>query len=88
VADWRAGIPVSEISAVFHNTLAEMIVTMARQTGEKRVVLSGGCFQNKMLLERTIQRLLAEGFQPYWHRTIPPNDGGIALGQIMAALRE
>jgi hydrogenase maturation protein HypF len=88
IDDLRAGVPIGEISAVFHNTLAEMIVNIAQWVGENRVVLTGGCFQNKTLLERTIDRLLTEGFQPYWHRTIPTNDGGIALGQIMAALRE
>ncbi len=88
IEDMRTGVPVSEISAVFHNTLAEMIVVIAQSTAEKRVVLSGGCFQNKTLLEKTIQRLSVEGFQPYWHRLVPPNDGGIALGQIMAALKE
>jgi hydrogenase maturation protein HypF len=88
IDDWRAGVPTGEISAAFHNTLAEMIVTIARWVGEHRIVLTGGCFQNKTLLERTIERLIGEGFQPYWHRTIPTNDGGIALGQIMAALRE
>jgi hydrogenase maturation protein HypF len=88
IDDLRNGVPMGEISAVFHNTLAEMIVTIARSSGEKQVVLTGGCFQNKTLLERAIDRLLAEGFHLYWHRTIPPNDGGVALGQIMAAIRE
>jgi hydrogenase maturation protein HypF len=88
IDDVRAGVPIGEISAVFHNTLAEMIVNVAQWVGEDRIVLTGGCFQNKTLLERTIDRLLVEGFQPYWHRDIPLNDGGIALGQIMAALKE
>jgi len=88
VADWRAGVPVSEIATTFHNTLTEMIVTMAQQVGQQQVVLTGGCFQNKTLLEHTIDRLHVEGFSPYWHRTVPPNDGGIALGQIIAALKE
>ncbi|MEO8607761.1 MAG: carbamoyltransferase HypF [Chloroflexota bacterium] len=88
VDDVRAGVSVDEIAATFHNTLAEMIVTVAHNVHAERVVLSGGCFQNKTLLERTIDRLSSEGFQPYWHRNIPPNDGGIALGQITAALRD
>jgi hydrogenase maturation protein HypF len=50
-------------------------------------VLSGGCFQNKYLTERAVCRLRDEGFRPYWHQRVPPNDGGIALGQIVAALR-
>ncbi len=88
IEDMRVGISVNEISAAFHNTLAEMIVVIAKTTAEKRVVLSGGCFQNKTLLEKAIQRLSIEGFQPYWHRSVPPNDGGISLGQIVAALKE
>jgi len=51
-------------------------------TGETRVVLSGGCFQNRYLTERTVARLREAGFQPYWHQRVPPNDGGLALGQI------
>ncbi len=47
----------------------------------------GGCFQNRYLTERTVRRLQAEGFRPYWHQRVPPNDGGIALGQVIAALR-
>lgn len=87
-ADVQSGTDIREMAAMFHNTMTEMIVTLAREIGEPRVVLTGGCFQNKTLLEHTIDRLSAEGFQPYWHHHIPPNDGGIALGQIMAALKE
>jgi hydrogenase maturation protein HypF len=73
------------IAAKFHNMLAEMIVTVARKAGQSKVALSGGCFQNRYLTERTINRLSANGFRPYWHQRIPPNDGGISLGQIFAA---
>lgn len=76
------------ISAKFHNTLAAVIVAVAGQIGEPVVVLSGGCFQNRALLQRTIKGLRGAGFQPYWQQQIPPNDGGIALGQVMAAVRE
>jgi hydrogenase maturation protein HypF len=79
--------PVCVISAKFHNTLVEIILEIAKRVGEKRVVLSGGCFQNKYLTERAVQRLEAAGFQPYWHQRVPPNDGGIALGQVFAAGR-
>ena len=88
VDDLCAGAPIGEISAAFHNTLAEMIVDLARRVGQTNVVLTGGCFQNKTLLERAVDRLTVEGFCPYWHRTIPPNDGGIALGQVIGAIRE
>jgi hydrogenase maturation protein HypF len=74
------------ISTKFHNMLAEAIVAIARKLGEPKVVLSGGCFQNRYLTERTIDRLRQENFRPYWHQRIPPNDGGIALGQIFATV--
>ena len=93
IIDWQPMIealraddaPLSVRSAKFHNTLAEAIVQVARMVGEPRVVLSGGCFQNKILTEQTVSRLRKAGFKPYWHQRIPPNDGGIALGQIVAA---
>lgn len=84
--DQAAGMAVAELVARFHNTLVEAIVAVAQLAGESQVVLSGGCFQNKYLTERTVQRLQAEGFKPYWQQRVPPNDGGIALGQAMAAL--
>ncbi|MFN4218795.1 MAG: carbamoyltransferase HypF, partial [Candidatus Bipolaricaulia bacterium] len=85
ISDVHLGISIDKISAKFHNTLVEMIVAVARHVGEERVVLTGGCFQNKYLTERAIARLREEGFRVYWHQRIPPNDGGIALGQIVAA---
>jgi len=72
-------------SARFHNTLVSMAVDVATRIGERNVVLSGGCFQNRFLTERMVLRLLGAGYRPYWHQRVPPNDGGIALGQIMAA---
>jgi hydrogenase maturation protein HypF len=85
--DVKDEIPLARISIKFHNTLVEAIVDVARRLSERRVVLTGGCFQNKYLLEHAVGRLEAEGFRPYWHQRIPPNDGGIALGQIVAASR-
>ena len=79
--------PVPVIAAKFHNTLCEVIIEVAKRAGEHRVVLSGGCFQNKYLTERSIRRLREEGFRPYWHQRVPPNDGGIALGQVHAYAR-
>ncbi|MGA3284550.1 MAG: carbamoyltransferase HypF [Verrucomicrobiota bacterium] len=87
LADIEQGVSVGIISARFHNSLAEAIVTVAKRVGQSRVVLSGGCFQNRYLTERAVRRLQAEGFHPYWHQRVPPNDGGIALGQVIAALR-
>ncbi len=88
LSDVQKGVAGGRLSAKFHNALAEDVVAVAKNAGEWRVVLSGGCFQNRYLTERTVRRLQAEGFQPYWHQRVPPNDGGIALGQIVAALRE
>jgi hydrogenase maturation protein HypF len=82
--DVRTHQPSPQIAARFHNTLVRMIIDVARRVGEHRVVLTGGCFQNLYLCERTITGLQAAGFQPYWHQRVPPNDGGISLGQIIA----
>ncbi len=84
VAEMRGGVPVGAIAARFHRTLAEMIVCVAARQGVASVVLSGGCFQNRRLTELAVSRLREQGFRPYWHQRIPPNDGGIALGQIAA----
>jgi hydrogenase maturation protein HypF len=83
--DLQAGVRKGMIAGRFHNMLAETIIACAKRAGEKKVVLSGGCFQNKYLLERSVARLWEEGFTPYWHQRIPPNDGGIAVGQLYAA---
>ena len=76
------------ISARFHNTLAALITVVAQQQQQRRVLLTGGCFQNKLLLEKTITTLRAAGYEPYWHHQIPPNDGGLAAGQIAALIRD
>ena len=72
----------------FHNGLVEMIAIVAKQVGIEKVVLTGGCFQNRYLTERAMYKLQQSGFQPYCCHQIPPNDGGLAVGQVMAALRE
>ncbi|MEK6754847.1 MAG: carbamoyltransferase HypF, partial [Bacteroidota bacterium] len=82
--DLRHDVPRSLISVKFHNMLSDVIVTVARRIGVERVVLTGGCFQNKYLTERAVQQLRASGLRPYWHQRVPPNDGGISLGQIYA----
>jgi hydrogenase maturation protein HypF len=87
LSDVKRGVSIGIISAKFHNALVGAIVAVAKRTGQNRVVLSGGCFQNRYLTERAVRRLQAEGFRPYWHQRVPPNDGGIALGQVIAALR-
>jgi hydrogenase maturation protein HypF len=75
-------------AARFHNMLVEMAVEVAKRIGEDNVVFSGGCFQNRYLTERMVARLRAVGHRPYWHQRVPPNDGGIALGQIVAAQQQ
>src|SRR6516164_9536454 len=75
------------IAVKFHNTLVETMVRTAQASGEEKIMLSGGCFQNRYLTERAIRRLREEGFRPYWHQRVPPNDGGIALGQVAAVSR-
>ncbi len=86
--DIRNKVQSSIIAVKFHNTLAEIIITIAKKIGRDRVVLSGGCFQNRYLTERTVKQLLKEGCRPYWHQRVPPNDGGIALGQVYAVLHK
>ncbi len=97
VVDWEPMVmsiinarqePLAKVAAKFHNTLVEMMIMVAKRTKQKRIVLTGGCFQNQYLTERAVQRLQFEGFEPYWHQRVPPNDGGIALGQIIAATRK
>jgi hydrogenase maturation protein HypF len=83
----RRGKSAGRISAKFHNTLAEVIVEIAREIAQPKIVLTGGCFQNRYLLERSVLRLSQAGFRPYWHQRVPTNDGGIALGQVVAAAR-
>jgi hydrogenase maturation protein HypF len=85
--DVETGISTSVISKKFHNTMAEIIAAVAQRVAENRVVLTGGCFQNKLLLERAVEKMERRGLRPYWHQRIPPNDGGIAVGQIVAASR-
>jgi hydrogenase maturation protein HypF len=87
VAEIRTGAPASRMAARFHRTLAAIIGSTAELFGRERVALSGGCFQNRLLTESAIRELTARGFRPYWHQRVPPNDGGIALGQIVAAAK-
>jgi hydrogenase maturation protein HypF len=83
--DRHQGVDNATIAARFHNALVEALVQVAWRMGEPRVAISGGCFQNRYLLERAVTRLREEKFQPYWHRRVPANDGGIAFGQVYAA---
>jgi hydrogenase maturation protein HypF len=87
VADLASGVPA--VAARFHNTIARLVVAGAvrvrETTGLTRVALSGGVFQNVLLLDRAVAGLEAEGFTVLVHRRVPPNDGGISLGQAAVA---
>jgi hydrogenase maturation protein HypF len=89
VEDIRRGSSVAVIAAKFHNTIISVIFEFAKTTrtreGIDKVVLSGGVFQNKYLLEGTISMLERNHFKVYAHAAIPANDGGIALGQLAVA---
>jgi hydrogenase maturation protein HypF len=87
LADLRRGADHAHIAAAFHNALAAGVVAVAERVGERQVVLSGGCFQNRYLCEQTIAALRAAGYEVYWHRQVPPNDGALALGQAAWAAR-
>jgi len=84
--DLRTQEPTTHIARKFHNTLTEAILEIARLSNENKVLLSGGCFQNKVLTEMTIHKLTEAGFKTYSHHQIPSNDGGLAAGQVYAQL--
>jgi hydrogenase maturation protein HypF len=81
--DLEQGVTKTQIAAQFHKTLACSIVEMAKRAGIKQVVLSGGCFQNKLLSEWTILELRKNDFSPFWNQRVPPNDGGLSVGQVL-----
>ena len=90
VKDCSEGRPVAEIGGRFHVSLASMVEEVCSQVREKtglgQVVLSGGVFQNCLLTELAVTRLERTGFQVLTHSLVPPNDGGIALGQAAVAV--
>src|SRR5947209_7057194 len=92
VDDVLVGRPVEEIAAAFHRTIAEVVVagcTRIREvSGVSAVALSGGTFQNVLLLEQVVELLAGKGFVIYRHRRVPANDGGLALGQAVLASRQ
>jgi hydrogenase maturation protein HypF len=89
VDDLAEGTPATRIAARFHATVAEAVVQISKRVrasrGLDRVVLTGGVFQNAILLGATRQGLDACGFEVFSHHLVPPNDGGIALGQAAVA---
>jgi hydrogenase maturation protein HypF len=89
VADVRSSVPTSLISARFHNGLAALVLNVCErirsERGLQEVALSGGVWQNVTLLQKALDRLRAAGFTMYVHHLVPPNDGGLALGQAVIA---
>ncbi len=81
----QAGEPIAALARAFHVALAELALAWAERTGLRTVALTGGCFQNALLVELTSARLTAAGFEVVTHRHVPPNDGGVSLGQALAA---
>ena len=91
ISDMRQGIERSIISSKFHNTIVELIVEMAikvkEEKGINKVALSGGTFQNRLILEKAENKLINNGFEVFTQSEIPSNDGGIALGQLAIAAK-
>ncbi|MBK8975113.1 MAG: carbamoyltransferase HypF [Planctomycetes bacterium] len=85
LADRERGAAVGALARAFHVALADAIVTVAERCGLPRVVLTGGCFQNALLTQLATRTLGLAGFAVFRHHLIPPNDGGIALGQVTVA---
>ena len=89
VADLENGVPPPVISARFHETLIRLFTDLCgvlrEQTGRNQVALSGGVFQNSILLQGMSQALAKKAFSVYSHTRVPTNDGGISLGQAVAA---
>jgi len=89
--DQASGQSVAEIAGRFHCTLAllieEMCSEISKKTSLRRVVFSGGVFQNCLLTQLAVARLARAGFDVLTHSLVPPNDGGLALGQAAIACR-
>jgi hydrogenase maturation protein HypF len=86
--DLRAGVSFDNIAARCHHTLVEMIAAVVASSDSETVALTGGCFQNRLLLDLAAARLRMLGKNVYWHQRIPANDGGIALGQAAALINK
>jgi hydrogenase maturation protein HypF len=90
IEDLISDIGKGYISLKFHNTMVQVIKEVCNKLRIEhkinRVVLSGGCFQNKYLFENTVRELKENGYEVYYHQQVPSNDGGISLGQIYTYL--
>ncbi len=92
ITDLQHGVVISKISARFHNTISKMVLTVCERVRLEhsigKVVLSGGVWQNQTLLKETVKLLQSQNFIVYVHRQVPTNDGGLALGQAVAAIHK
>lgn len=92
VDDLLAGEAIATISGRFHNSLANVVLSATRRiwniTGLETVALSGGVFQNRLLTEKVVQSLQDDSFTVLTHSRVPPNDGGLALGQAVIAAHQ
>ena len=84
----RAG----KLARDFHHQIANLIlntcIEIRKERGVSQVALTGGVFQNKILMEESLELLRKHGFSPYYNISVSPNDGGIALGQAYIALKK
>jgi len=89
ISDLRESTPQAIIAARFHNTIARIIIELCQiistKTGINQVALSGGVFQNRLLLNKAVASLESNKFEVFTHRQVPCNDGGISLGQVVIA---
>ncbi|GAH19827.1 unnamed protein product, partial [marine sediment metagenome] len=89
IEDFKKGIDKKVMAAKFHNTIADFTVDLCgkirKNIGINKIALSGGVFQNKYLTEKVVFLLEEKGFKVYIHGKVPPNDGGISLGQAVVA---
>lgn len=90
LAHLEAGVPVRDIALGFHSSLASIIIESVQRIsdrgGSKKVALSGGCWQNRLLLSLAVKGLEKKGFKVYTHSLVPANDGGISLGQSVVSV--
>jgi hydrogenase maturation protein HypF len=84
--DLNSGASAGCLAKKFHYSLAQCVVDYAKKQRVKTIALSGGCFQNRLLLELTVKKLQQENITAYWPQLVPANDGGIALGQLAIGL--
>jgi hydrogenase maturation protein HypF len=85
LAELSRGVERGVMAARFHNMLIAGIAAVAGTSGARRVALTGGCFQNRLLVEGAARRLRAAGHEVLIHRQVPTNDGGVSFGQLAVA---